>query len=110
MPQAVADAAAAGTSLVFAHRDHVHGREAFGGAGYPIDIAGTEVDGVATTLPRSDHVHRGVHVVKKSGGADIYGDITLSEGANVTLTQSSNDIAVAAVLDDVLALAYAVAL
>jgi hypothetical protein len=31
---------------------------AFGGAGYPLDVEGTEADGTATTLPRSDHQHK----------------------------------------------------
>lgn len=34
--------------------------------------------------------------VRKSGSARLFGDITLSQGANVTLTQTGNDIAIAA--------------
>lgn len=66
--------------------------------GYPEDIAATEsdrVNGAETSPAYGTHRHRGVHVVKKSGAADIYGDITLSEGANVTLTQTANDIVIA---------------
>ena len=54
---AVADSAAEGTGVTFARSDHRHSREAFGGVGYPLDVAAVEADGTATTLPRSDHVH-----------------------------------------------------
>lgn len=59
----VANAAAAGTSLVFSHRDHAH---------------------------------RGIVSVNKSGSATLYGAVTLSEGANITLTQAGQDISIAA--------------
>lgn len=49
---AVGDSASAGTSLVFSHRDHVHGREAF--AVNTIALSTAAAAGVATTLIRSD--------------------------------------------------------
>ena len=54
---AVADTAIEGTATSLARSDHRHSREAFGAAGYPVDIGLTEADGVATALPRSDHQH-----------------------------------------------------
>lgn len=55
---AVADTATEGAAATLARSDHRHGREAFGGAGYPVDVEATEADGVATTLARSDHQHK----------------------------------------------------
>jgi len=49
---ALGDAASAGTSLVFAHRDHAHGREAF--ASPTIALGTAAAAGVATTPMRSD--------------------------------------------------------
>ena len=36
----------------------------------------------------------GVESLKKTGSGDIYGTVTLSEGANITITQSGNDITI----------------
>lgn len=48
------------------------------------------------TVANADHVHQGVHSVSKGGGPALYGDVTISAGANVTLTQAGQDIQVAA--------------
>jgi hypothetical protein len=48
------------------------------------------------TVANADHAHKGAFTVKKSGDTDIHGTITMSEGANITLTQVGNDISVAA--------------
>lgn len=58
------------------------------------DIAGTGAGGSAESASRSDHVHRGVLTVKKSGDASIYGTITLSEAGGIALTQVGNDISI----------------
>lgn len=81
---AVADAAAVGTAAIAARRDHTHGREGFGAAGYPVDVGSTEADGTATTLARSDHQHAlGIGTTK--------GDI-LVYGTNMTrLAVGTND-------------------
>ncbi|HLF05237.1 MAG TPA: hypothetical protein VI855_08485, partial [Dehalococcoidia bacterium] len=55
---AVADTAAEGTATSLARSDHRHSREAFGGAGYPLDVEAAEADGAAATLARSDHQHK----------------------------------------------------
>jgi hypothetical protein len=49
---AVGDAASSGTSLVFSHRDHIHGREAF--ATNTVALSTAAAAGAATTLIRSD--------------------------------------------------------
>lgn len=41
-------------------------------------------------------INRGVYTLAKSGSSKLYGDITLSGGSNVTLTQSGQDISIAA--------------
>jgi len=85
------DAAAEGVATSFARSDHKHAIVAES----PLDIGSANAEGSATSFVRSDHVHEGVHTIKKTAGADIHGDITLSEGANVTLTQVGNDIEIA---------------
>lgn len=44
----------------------------------------------------SQIIRKGVKSVSKSGDSELTGDVTLSEGSNVTLTQSGNDISIAA--------------
>lgn len=51
--------------------------------------------GTIDRLIRVDHVHRGVASVAKSGETALYGAVTLSAGAGVTLTQAANDISIA---------------
>ena len=55
------------------------------------EIAATAVIGTSTNYARQDHVHRGVHAINA-----LFGDITFSAGANVTLTPSGNNISIAA--------------
>lgn len=59
-------------------------------------VANASAGGIGTDVARGDHEHEGVHSVAKNGSAGLLGDVTLSEGANVTLTQVGNDIAIAA--------------
>jgi hypothetical protein len=63
----------------------------------PPVIAPASVTGADTAhFARGDHTHEGLHSIAKSGAAQITGDSTLSQGANITLTQSGNDISIAA--------------
>lgn len=62
----------------------------------PADIASSAVTGTGTTTARADHVHRGVFSVHKNGSAQLFGEITLSQGTNITITQSGNDLSIAA--------------
>jgi hypothetical protein len=41
-------------------------------------------------------VHEGVHSIAKAAGSQLVGDVTLSEGSNITLTVAGNNIAIAA--------------
>lgn len=52
----IGDSAAAGATNEVADAGHTHAVPA-PGAGYPLDVAAAEADGVATTPARSDHVH-----------------------------------------------------
>lgn len=60
------------------------------------DVAGTEGAGDNDAYARDDHVHRGVTSVAKFGSAAIYGAVTLSEGTDVTITQSGQNITISA--------------
>jgi hypothetical protein len=62
------------------------------------DVGSSGVVGTSVNYAREDHVHRGVQSIAKSGSAEITGDATLSAGAGITLTQSSNDIQIASSL------------
>ena len=61
-----------------------------------VSIGTSNGAGTSTSLARADHVHQGVHSLAASGQSDLYGDITLSAGGNVTLTQSGQQISIAA--------------
>jgi hypothetical protein len=83
--------AAEGTSSYFARADHTHALD----VGVPSSIASANAEGGSTEFVRKDHAHQGVHSLSKSGDAALYGDITLSQGANIILTQLGQDIAIA---------------
>lgn len=44
----------------------------------------------------ADHVHQGVHSVHADANANVYGDVRLVSGSGITLSQSGQDITVAA--------------
>lgn len=57
---AVGDAAAAGSATTSAHRDHRHGREAFGSVVAGTTYGAASADGTALTVSHSDHNHGAV--------------------------------------------------
>jgi hypothetical protein len=61
----------------------------------PSDVGSAASVGVATDSARADHVHRGVTSVSKNGSAQLYGNVTLSAGSGVALTQAGQDISIA---------------
>jgi len=61
----------------------------------PASVGSSNSAGTSTSLSRADHVHQGVHSAAVSGQPALAGDVTLSAGANVTLTQSGQDIQIA---------------
>jgi len=58
-------------------------------------VGSVNSEGTSTSLSRADHVHQGLHSLSASGQPQLVGDVTLSAGTNVTLTQSGNDIQIA---------------
>lgn len=59
-----------------------------------LSVGSSNAAGTGTATAREDHVHRGVSSVSKSGSSQLFGDVTLSAGSNVTLTQVGNDISI----------------
>lgn len=72
------------------------GRSAALSYGSPTDVGSANANGAASTVDRSDHVHKGLHSIQKTAAGALYGDVTLSAGANVTLTQAAQNIEIAA--------------
>ena len=66
-------------------------------AGDGIDIVFLEEEGEYTviTVENTGGASAGVSSISESGQAQLTGDVTLSEGSNITLTQVGNDIAIA---------------
>lgn len=56
---------------------------------------GTASVGVGPRTAVEDHSHEGMHSLAKFGGTPLTGDVTLSPGANVTLTQVGQNIQIA---------------
>ena len=61
----------------------------------PADIGSSAAAGSGSAASKDDHVHEGVHSLAKSGSAQLTGDVTLSAGSNISLTQSGNDVSIA---------------
>jgi len=87
-------ASSAGASTLYAREDHTHGTPALSAA-TPQDVGSSGGAGSGSTPSKSDHVHEGVHSLAKSGGSALYGDVTVSAGANITITPSGNDLQIA---------------
>lgn len=78
----VGDTAASGASNNVARVDHKHARESFGS---PVSAGPVNGDGVATSLPRSDHLH--------AGGIPIIANAAARPGSpatNETVIQADN--------------------
>ena len=75
---------ALGSSTSLARSDHVHNIA----TATPVSIGSTNSQGSATTFVKSDHVHQGIHSINANGGTQRYGDITLQQGSNVTITDN----------------------
>jgi len=57
---------------------------------------GTAAVGVSTYVARADHAHEGIHSVKKTGSPQLFGDVTFTEGSNVSIAQVGNDLTISA--------------
>lgn len=65
-------------------------------ASTPAAVGSSGKAGSSSDYARGDHVHAGVATLAQSGKAALTGAVTLSAGTNVTLTQSGQDISIAA--------------
>ena len=61
------------------------------------DVGSLVSPGTNAEYARDDHEHRGVRSIA-AGGPDIFGDVTLSPGNNIVLTQLGDDIEISASL------------
>lgn len=78
--------------------DHVHpalagSSTSFGSNSNSVGTANSA--GASSSNSRADHIHKGVSSLAKAGSAALVGDVTLTGGSNVTLTQAGNDISIA---------------
>lgn len=62
----------------------------------PPDIASAAATGSDTThYALDDHTHKGVRSLAKTSGTQLFGDVTLTEGSGITITQSGNALTIA---------------
>lgn len=67
-------------------------REIFDDTDLPQDVAPAGATGVDNWAARRDHKHRGVHSLAKLGDTPLFGDVTLSTGGLLTLTQTAQNL------------------
>jgi hypothetical protein len=98
-PLADAGAGSVGSGPQAAPWDHVHpasGSSSFAFGSNSNDVSTANAGGASSSNSRADHVHRGLRSLAKAGSAALFGDVTLTGGTNVTLTQAGQDISIAA--------------
>lgn len=61
----------------------------------PEDVGSSGAVGTGSTAARSDHVHKGVHLIT-DGSTPVYGDITLAGSGSVSVVASGQTIAIGA--------------
>lgn len=62
----------------------------------PANPAAAASAGASLLAAAQNHVHQGVHSVHSDAAANIYGDVRLVSGSGISLSQSGQDITVAA--------------
>jgi hypothetical protein len=62
-----------------------------------LSVSSTNNRGMSSRVAKADHTHQGIHKVSITGQAlsDIFGDLELAEGSNITLTKVGNRIEIA---------------
>lgn len=59
------------------------------------DVGSADSGGTANaTVANADHVHKGVRSVKSDSNAQLFGDVQLVSGTNITLSQAGNAITI----------------
>jgi|ERR1700733_6304188 len=59
-------------------------------------VEASSVVGVSSSYSPGDHAHEGLHSVAATSQPELTGDVTLSAGAAITLTQTGNNIEISA--------------
>ena len=77
---------AAGAATTIAKSDHIHNIP----TDVPVDIDGTDSQGTSTKFSKADHVHKGLHSIHANIGANRFGDVSLQQGSNVTITDDGS--------------------
>lgn len=63
----------------------------------PLAVGPVADPGIGLLASREDHVHVGVHSIRELGEAELYGDVTLSSGLAISMTQVLQDIQISVV-------------
>lgn len=63
----------------------------------PLAVGSVADPGTGLLASREDHVHVGVHSIRELGEADLYGDVTLSSGLAISMSQVLQDIQISVV-------------
>lgn len=58
-------------------------------------VGSANVKGTSARVSHEDHAHQGVHSISKSGSADLFGDVDLVEGSDISITQVDQNITIA---------------
>jgi hypothetical protein len=61
----------------------------------PSDVATAGTPGASAKSAPADHAHKGVLSIRAGTDPQLFSNVTLSEGTNITLTQVGNDIEIA---------------
>lgn len=82
------------TETIVLATSSVYGKVILAGTGnLPGDISTSDSQGTASGIvANSDHTHKGVHSIAASGQSALYGDVTLSAGVGITLSQVGSAI------------------
>lgn len=81
---------AVGTSASLARADHIHNIV----TATAVSIGSSNSQGSSTSFSRADHVHQGVHSVNANGGSQEFNDLTLTNGDNITIIDSSGNFTI----------------
>lgn len=59
----------------------------------PSEVGSTGAAGTANgTVANANHTHKGVHSVSKLSSTQLFGDVTIEAGTNITVTQTGNNL------------------
>ena len=76
-----------GSSASLSRSDHIHNIP----TDTPVSIGTANAIGTSSSFARSNHIHQGVHSITVASGTARYGDITLTQGSGITISDSSGN-------------------